>query len=114
MTTQKPSLDQGKLIVRTAITELMRTACNQSRIQASCATANAAELQASVDQLGAYMRGIDAGQRWLAESLFRALERDGFVAQTTKPSLALYIIEAVLTLEANKLEMIFTAEGELH
>ncbi len=110
MTTQKPTLDAAKQIVRAALTEHASAAIQQYGLNQDDEVA----LQTAVNQMSAHMRGMAAGQRWLAEAIFRALEKDGFVSADEKPSLALYIIEAVLTLGTDGPVIEVEFGGELH
>ncbi len=114
MSANTPSLNDAQLMLRTALADLLTTACVECGIQHHSKSDDPADLQNAVNKASAYMRGITAGHRWLAEALFEALTKDGFTGQSTAPSNALYLIEAVLLMSKDSPEISVQIGGGIH
>lgn len=114
MSANTPSLNDAQLMLRTALADLLTTACVECGIQHHRESNDPADLQNAVNKASAYMRGIAAGHRWLAEALFEALTKDGFTGQSTEPSSALYLIEAVLLMSKDSPEISVQLGGDIH
>lgn len=109
-----PSLNDAQQMLRAALHDFLTISSVECEIQHHSASDDPDDLQNAVNKAAAYMRGIAAGHRWLAEALFEALTKDGFIEQSTAPSHALYLIEAVLLMSKDSPEISVQIGGGIH
>lgn len=114
MSKQKPSPANAAQAVVNAVTEQMQLACAEYKVSEIAGDPD--RLQTAVNLTAAHMKGMAAGQRWLAEAMLAALQKDGLTSKSAKPTHSRYLVDVVLALSTpgNMPSVEISLGGALH
>lgn len=109
------SLQAAEQLITAAIEHELQQACEHFGLASAAASRDSEALQYATNAAANHMRGYLAGLDLAAREILPALVRDGFLAQSTRPSEALYLLEAIAALPTKKpaIEMEINIEGRV-